>query len=388
MSMTSQARVVQVTNHPLNPSLEPYDGNCAAPGNIHVFRLEKVSMLLVRSAVLRHMVPCGIPDKVHPESIVVKYEPVTKEDMETVLGVMVEKFCDDSVAKWSPRISCASLSSITTIATKDSYSTWVEYLKGQNLDEFTLVANKIAADLDLSAFLSFQKPEIVGVDTLDALGLKSDDPWLSNYLTYQRILKKPVYQYALPYHEVTVVIAEKQKEMPSLVPLEDQMYDFEVLLGKIKTISMDDFLETSEKSITRISGGVDVHQLISRARSIGEEPTTIKITGPTHYATQADLDYHHLKSTSYEAFFTEEEIQAILDYFSYTIGMPFDEAKERVAREGMELVVEKIEGYTNNKFSNIRPYQIRAIVKDPRPMNKSKPSQLGVVSELTGLVGI
>lgn len=385
----SQARVVHVINHPLNPSLEPYDGNSSTSGPVHIFRLEKVSMLLVRSGVLRNLVPYGIPDKVYPETIRFKYEPITQQDMETVLGVMVEKFCDDSVDKWSPRISCASLSSITTVGDVDAYSAWVEYLKSQKLEEFTLVADKIAAELALKDFSSLAGPEIIDVDNID-LGLKSDDPWMANYLTYQRILQKPVYQYALPYHEVMLPIANtKHREIPISHSGETEVLDDQFLVlskTKAKTLTIDDFFETTpEKSKLQ---DIDVHQLISRARTIGEEPTTIKITGPTYYATQADLDFHYLKSRSYEANFTDVEVKAILDHFSYVVGLPFDEAKEMVVSEGMDLVVEKIEGHPKNKFSNIRPYQIRAIVKDPRPMNQSKPSNMGVVSELTGLVGI
>ena len=68
--------------------------------------------------------------------------------------------------------------------------------------------------------------------------------------------------------------------------------------------------------------------------------------------------------------------------------MYFSEAAKVVEREGMSLVVEKIDGYPKNKFPNINPSQIKVIVSDPTPLNKGCPSNLGKVSMLTGLAGL
>lgn len=361
----SHCSIIHLQGLPLNPSIVPYSHNYPE-GSVKAFRLEHVSLLLARSAEKYHLTPFGIPEETHPECI--EIFGGLGGSLTKALDKALNQFFKDSVKKWHPGKCCASLTSINLFGEVGKYSAWIEYLSRQGLEEFSWVATEISSILSLSPPSFQSSPEIFEMPRSLA-----DETWKRDYQTFQKIYEAPTYQYALPY-PIEATRPPEPPQPPQSVPEKEEIREltaFDFLEGEI--------IQSPRDTILRI---------LERISAIGEEPTTIKTTGYAHYATLADLDYHHQKSSSYSASFTKAEILQVLEHFSYIIGMSFDEAAKVVKREGMEIVLDKIEGYPQLKTPNKNPKQIKVVVRDPQPKNKGCPGPLGVVVALTGLAGL
>ena len=377
---------------------------------IKAFRLENVSLLLARSAVICGVCPLGIPKGWHEEPYEVTYEG-GDSPLEQAVGGTVGKFCKDSKDTWKPfRVMCDS-TSITVMGTIKAYGNWIGYLKQQALREFDEVASVIESKLGLPITSPKPDPEVFDLaDVKHIAGKEWLGEWFKNYETYRSTLKKGVCVYALPYELYEGPKVKKEEEIRAPTPLweskktetaatldeifeEDIPEDFgaeENLVPKV--VKVEDFFEVDLFGVDSetTTKNFDVGKLIKKARNMGEEPTTIHASAGNPYVTMEQLDQHIQRSKAYQnkVKFTEEEKQVIIDHFSFLVGKTYFEGIELARKEGMDLVVERIEGFTKNKFPNERAYQLRVSVRDPKPVTSVYPSELGVIVSVNGLVGM
>jgi hypothetical protein len=195
-------------------------------------------------------------------------------------------------------------------------------------------------------------------------------------------IQKLLAEFETNYNVVYNALGESSSLMYWTLPLIFFRPVKKTLVSPQEVFSLDYFLDKKP------SNKINVYELIEKLVSCGEEPTVIKVTGPTHYATQEDINRHTHHYKNWKIDLTKEEVEAVKEHFSFLIGKTYHEAKKEAAQEGMDLWVRQIEGFTKNKSSKIRPGVLSVVIKDPRPVNSSCPSELGTISNILGLVKI
>ena len=376
--------------------------------SIKAFRLEGVSLLLARSAVVCGLCPLGVPKECHEEVYEVTYEG-GDSPLEQAVGSTIGKFCQDSKNTWKPLRMMCDTTSISVMGDIKAYESWIMYLKNQDLPEFDEIASVVASKLGLFIASPKHEPETFDLAAVKRIaGEEWLTDWFKQYETYRSTLKKGVCVYALPYEayegagSVSSTSSKKEVEVTTLDEIfeEDLPEDFGLgasLPEKTETaitsvVSADDFFGDEDFDLPTAlpTKKIDAGKLIKKAKSMGEEPTMMHATGGNPYLTMTDLDNHIQKSKAYanKVNFTPEEKQAIVDHFSFLVGKQYFHAIELARKEGMELMVERIEGFAKNKFPNERAHQLRVTVRDPRPVTSVYPSEEGIVVSVNGLVGM
>lgn len=339
---------------------------------IRAVRIQGISFLLAKSAFDVGLCPFGISLKSEGKMEVV-YELQPQEgELENQIGKLAAKFCNET----SNERSGNNLTQIVAIGHLSLYSEWVTLLESWRLPEGIFIANEIKRELGVSSLNTSYEPPSPPID--------GSREYQNKYNTFHKVLggndtSSPVHYYSLPISlGPTPSREEKIEKREASKPHVD--------LSKQRVMTVSDFMNAS--SGFESDREIDVRNLIMRANQIGEEPTTVKVTGHSHYATQGDWDLHVEKSKAYDPSFSRREVDAIIEHFSFLKTKTFYQGRDEAKKQGMDLWVERIEGYPRNKYSNIRPYQMCVTIRDTNPKNGSCPSLEGIIVDITGLVGV
>jgi hypothetical protein len=255
----------------------------------------------------------------------------------------------------------AHLSSVTYHGEKEHFLRWSGNLISLGLPECSEIGKTIVS--------------IIGGEPIfsDHIFIPSKNPQLR---AYDNVLTKPVHLYLEEYDPKP--IESRPAPAPVLEP-KDQLPTPKNLLD---AFFMDMIAPSPEKAQS-----IDVYDVIGRLNQLGEKPSALVLAPGQRYATMEQCDDHHRRNKDYDiSIISDPERTAVLNYFSYVVGMTFWEAENKVRKEGMKLVVGKIVGNRRTKFITTDLRKIKVEVRDPRPVNSECPSENGIITKVMGFV--
>lgn len=354
---------------PYNLDVSVYPLGSNSSNIIKTIRAEKISLLAISKSKDTGLTTLGIPDDVLGIVTVTSYDPEGSEPtVESVLGdLAISKIrLIPSIPGSKTTRYNAHLSSVTYHGEKEHFLKWSGNLISLGLPECSEIGKTIV--------------DIIGGEPIfsDHIFIPSKNPQLR---AYDNVLTKPVHLYLEEYDPKGVGVPPPPPN-PSPIPapeLKDQPPTPKNLLD---AFFMDMIAPSPEKAQS-----IDIYDVIGRLNQLGEKPSALVLAPGQRYATMEQCDDHHRRNKDYDiSIISDPERTAVLNYFSYVVGMTFWEAENKVRKEGMKLVVGKIVGNRRTKFITTDLRKIKVEVRDPRPVNSECPSENGIITKVMGFV--
>lgn len=359
------------------------------------YRIENVSVLIAECAVVLGLTPFGVPQDLDPLLNVTLNEGFAIYGEQDAFSEACRMYLSNIFDLWNEKSlpTYGSLTNVTLFGPKATFLTFWSLLSSLKTFESEKILGLFVVEEDyfpptLPSKQDFPFELVIGSIPTEAacadLLKKISDGFgvFSKYPEIYYIFPFQLRTWLLKVSPRNPSIEEKPKEVPISFDPEKVPPPLLVTdpLRPISTSVPVDFFTSY--------GEDEVQEIIRRLSRAGEQPTSMKITSGSRYASLQDLENHKLANASYNDDFSVSEIRMVVKYFEKLLkGKTFKEAKVIAQNNGMKLWVRLIYGFTPNKPMNIKLDHLSVDIEDEDPKNAGMPSDYGIISAVNGIVG-